>query len=457
MSREAAKQHFALTQSILHLKLHQKVANELKAHRAQRVVVLLVLLIFLGKAVGLYEIILSIDGQFRFQNDFLGPTSHDEHLSLPAIVRSWEFILLAVLGITMSVLLPALSPTLAATLFVAAALGVVSLSFASKGSPAAIPVEQSLVTILAIYMVNTVLSYLREARRRQRITEAFGHYVPPELVPVISQRAADSSLEGEAREMTVMFCDVHDFTAISAHLEPKQVAQLLNALFTPLTRIVHKHGGTIDKYMGDAIMAFWGAPLSDAEHAARGVMAALEIQETVDALGPSFQKHGWPTITMGIGINTGIMCVGNMGSQFRMAYTVVGNAVNLAARLQELTRPCRAPIIVGEATRRAFRGGLYRELGLVRIRGKDSPMRVFEPFRLKEEKGTMLAQDIEQNNQALRHYYRREWEQAAELFRFLRLRHPNDMLYTRYLTKIAEYKRHPPPANWSGIVCTSRV
>jgi adenylate cyclase len=286
--------------------------------------------------------------------------------------------------------------------------------------------------------------------------EAFGHYVPPELVPVISQHEADSSLKGEAREMTVMFCDVHDFTSISGRLEPKQVAQLLNALFTPLTSIVHKYAGTIDKYMGDAIMAFWGAPLPDAEHAAHGVMAALEIQEALAELGLSFQKLGWPAVTMGIGINTGIMCVGNMGSEFRMAYTVVGDAVNLAARLQELTRQCRTPIVVGEATQKAFPRGLYRELGLVRIRGKDSPMRVFEPYQLRQTGTGMLLREIEQNNRALGHYYRREWEPAADLFQFLQVRHPNDVLYTRYLTKIAEYRDHPPPENWSGVACKSR-
>jgi adenylate cyclase len=305
-------------------------------------------------------------------------------------------------------------------------------------------------------MVNTLRSYLREARRKQRITEAFGHYLPPEIVSAISQQGADSSLEGEAREMTVMFCDVHNFTAISAHLQPKQVAQLLNALFTPLTKILHKQRATIDKYMGDAVMAFWGAPLLDTEHAAHSIMAALEIQDVLTELGPTFEKRGWPAITMGIGINTGIMCVGNMGSQFRMAYTVVGDAVNLAARLQELTRPCHAPIIVGEATRRAFPGGLYRELGIARIRGKDRLARVFTPYRAQQKGSTMLAQDIEQNNRALMHYYRREWEPAEELFQLLRTRYSEDALYTRYLANIAEYKRHPPPENWAGVICTSR-
>ena len=443
-------------QSILKPRLYQDAVNALKTHRAQRAIVLLVFAMFLGNAIGLYEIILTIDGEFRFEKGFFASPPQDQLLSLSAIMRSWQFILLAVLGVTLSLALPALSPTLAATLFVAATLCLASLQLVSTASPPTISVEQSLVTILAVYMANTILSYLREARRRQRITEAFGHYVPPELVPVISQHAADRSLEGEAREMTVMFCDAHDFTTISARLEPKQVAQLLNALFTPLTQIVHKYRGTIDKYMGDAIMAFWGAPLSDTEHATHGVMAALEIQQALAELGPAFQKRGWPAITMGIGINTGLMCVGNMGSQFRMAYTVVGDAVNLAARLQELTRLCRAPIIVGEATRNAFPTGLYRELGRVRLRGKDSPMRVFEPHRWQPNGTRMLMQDIEQNARALRHYYRRDWERAAELFQFLRRRHPNDVLYTRYLTKIGEYKRHPPPKHWTGVVCSSR-
>lgn len=369
-----------------------KATHPLRDHWAQRVLVLCVLALFLGNAIGLYQVIL----------DLVQPD--DYPLSLAATIRSWDFVFLAVCGVALSLLLPALSPIAASALFVIVALGVVGLGVALSGIPAVIPVEQSLVTLFAIYLVNIILSYLREARRRQRITEAFGQYVPPELVPVISQQyPAHFSLEGEAREMTVMFCDVHDFTTISAQLEPKQVAQLLNALFTPLTRILHNHSGTIDKYMGDAIMAFWGAPLPDAEHAAHGVMAALDIQEALAELAPCFRRRGWPAITMGIGINTGIMCVGNMGSQFRMAYTVVGDAVNLAARLQQLTRVCNASIIVGEATRKAFPQGVYRELGLVRIRGRSHPVRIYEPYRTVTNGNRAGGRELQPHEPAFKH------------------------------------------------------
>lgn len=393
---------------------HQHRNYGLKDHRAQRVLVLLVFFIFLANAIGLYDITFDVDGEFRFEKRFF--PRHDNGWSLPAVVRSWEFMVLTALGIILSLLLPVLNLTKASALFFVATLCVLGLGFASKGESPRIPLEQSLVTILALYMVSTVLSYVRETRRKQRIMDVFGHYVPPELVHIITQHPDHFSVAGEAREMSVMFCDVHDFTALSAQLEPRQVAQLLNALFTPITSILYQHKGTIDKYIGDAVMAFWGAPLPDPDHAKHAVMAALEIQEVLLALAPAFKSRGWPEITMGIGINTGLMCVGNMGSAFRMAYTVVGDTVNLAARLQELTRVCKAQIIVGEATKQAFPEGLYRELGLVKIRGRNTPLRIHEPFKLELTPASTVLREVAQPKQVLRHHDDCEWEQAMVLF-----------------------------------------
>jgi adenylate cyclase len=221
-------------------------------------------------------------------------------------------------------------------------------------------------------------------------------------------------------------------------------------LFTPLTRIIYRQKGVIDKYMGDAVMAFWGAPLPDAEHAAHAVAAAFEIQEELLRLADDFRARNWPAIRMGIGINTGVMRVGNMGSTYRMAYTVVGDAVNLAARLQDLTRVFRTRIIVGERTRRAFPAPTYRELGLVQVRGKNSLVRIYEPCNPAIDPESTLVANMTRHNEALANYYARDWETASEQFMKLKSANPRDPLYDYYLKRIAEYRQNPPPPDWRG-------
>jgi adenylate cyclase len=249
-----------------------------------------------------------------------------------------------------------------------------------------------------------------------------------------------------------MFCDVRNFTAISESLDPRQLADLLNALFTPLTSILYKHRGTVDKYMGDAVMAFWGAPIADAHHARNALLAAFEIQDMLANLAPDFNKRGWPRISMGIGLNSGIMNVGIMGSRYRMTYTAVGDAVNLAARLQDLTRVYNTDIIIGEGTRKAFPSAFYRELGLVQVKGKDTPARIFEPCNPAADPDSTIVRDMHRHNEALRRYYLRDWDQSETLFQSLHRTHPEDTLYPLYLERIAEYRKNPPPADWKGEV-----
>jgi adenylate cyclase len=257
-------------------------------------------------------------------------------------------------------------------------------------------------------------------------------------------------MQGEAREMSVMFCDVHNFTAISERLSPAELAELLNTLLSPLTLILHRHEAVIDKYIGDAIMAFWGAPVDDPHHAANAVAAAFEIQEALVEIRKDFKARGWPEIRMGIGINTGPVIVGNMGSTYRIAYTVIGDAVNLASRLQDLTRVYNARIIVGENTRRAFPAATYRELGLVQVKGKDELARIFEPSNPAMDPASTIVANMHRHNEALRCYQTREWDQASELFALLKESNPEDPLYDYYLARIATFRDTPPPEDWQG-------
>ena len=180
-----------------------------------------------------------------------------------------------------------------------------------------------LVTVLAMF--NLAYGFLSESRQRDRLKGMFGHYVPPPLVEQMLRRPDRFTTDGESRELTVLFADIRNFTTLSETLSPNELKKLLNSFFTPMTRIIFEKHGTIDKYVGDMIMAFWGAPLEDERHAVHAVEAALAMLAEVERLKPEFRERGLPEITIGIGVNTGIMNVGDMGSEFRRAYTVIGD------------------------------------------------------------------------------------------------------------------------------------
>jgi len=412
-----------------------RLAKGVRRQWLQVALVLTVFALFIFNASGVFELVFDIA---------------DGALTAPRIVRTKEFLLLIIIGIVLSLLLPLLNPIKASLLTFVAMLPVLFMGYTITGQRALLPMEYSLLTILMLFVVNVLISYFTETTRKQQLINAFGQYVPAELAKRISQDPGQFSLEGDSRELSIMFCDVHNFSAISEQLEPKELAELLNTLFTPLTRILYKNHGIIDKYMGDAIMAFWGAPLPDPHHASNAVAAAFEMQEAVKALMAGFHERGWPGIKVGIGINTGVVSVGNMGSEYRVAYTAIGDAVNLASRLQELTRIYSARIIVGEATRRACPIVTYRELGLVQVKGKNELARIYEPSNPEMDPHSTLVTKLHRHNEALHHYYDREWDAAAEIFRKLKDEQPDDPLYDYYLKRIDEFKDDPPPPEWQG-------
>ncbi len=409
--------------------------NTLKLYRLQITVVLSVFVLFMANAIGSFQLFLD-----------LSPGA----ATLRATMGSQEFLVLLVLGITLSFLLPVLSPIKASICTLVATIPVLYFGIAPAGAKSLIPMEYSLLTILMLFGVNVLASWFRENHRKQELLDIFGQYVPPELVNIISQGTERPNLEGEAREMTVMFCDVHNFTSISEGLGPRQLTALLNALLTPMTRIVYKHGGTVDKYIGDALMAFWGAPLKDPQHARNALLAALEIQQTVRELASTFQTRGWPKITLGVGLNSGVMNVGNMGSEYRMAYTVIGDAVNLASRLQDLTRVYHAGIIVGQTTQLAVPEMLYRELDLVQVKGKKVLTRIYEPCGPVDDLSESVQKAVKQHNQALSHYFQRDWDTAESLFQALEKMPATDKQRPIYLQRITEYRNNPPPPEWEG-------
>jgi adenylate cyclase len=249
----------------------------------------------------------------------------------------------------------------------------------------------------------------------------------------------------------VLFSDVRGFTTISEGLDPKELSLLMNEFLTPLSRIVYKHRGTIDKYMGDCIMAFWGAPLPDAQHARNAILAGMEMQATMGALQDRFKERGWPPIKIGVGVNTGRVSVGNMGSEVRVAYTVMGDEVNLASRLEGITKQYGVGIIVGQNTKAAVPDFVYRELDHVRVKGKDKPIAIFEPIGLVSEVDKTVQDELKLFHEMRRLYRKQNWEQAELQLMNLQRMSPQTELYRIYVERIAYFRKNPPASDWDGV------
>ncbi len=370
----------------------------------------------------------------------------------PPYVLGANVVLLLLIGISLSVLLPMLSAVQGTVV----ALAMLSADVLLNGAlwhfgNIALPLAGGLLMVLALFGLNMTFGYFVESRTKRQITGLFGQYVPGELVDEMAKHPASVSMEGESREMTILFSDVRGFTTISEGLDPKELSLLMNEFLTPLSRVIHKQRGTIDKYMGDCIMAFWGAPLPDDQHAHHAILAGLEMQRTLAQLQPVFKQRGWPEIHIGVGINTGRVSVGNMGSEVRVAYTVMGDAVNLASRLEGVTKEYGAQVLVGEITKQAAPEFAYREVDLVRVKGKVQPVAIFEPLGLSSEIEGGLQEEIKLFHQVLRAYRKQEWDKAELLLLSLHNMSPANKLYQVYAERVGYYRSNPPGEAWDGV------
>jgi adenylate cyclase len=369
----------------------------------------------------------------------------------PAWTVGYEFVLLIVVAIGMALILPMVSPLLAAVA-TAAISGIVMVgTFVAWNSNLILPLASPMLLIVLLFMLHMSYGFFIESRGKRQLANLFGHYIPPELVDEMSESPEEYSLEGENREMTVLFSDVRGFTTISEGMDPKQLTQLMNALLTPMTRVIHKNRGTIDKYMGDAIMSFWGAPITDSEHARHALYAAMEMMDELKIMQDDFKQRGWPEVNIGIGLNTGDMNVGNMGSEFRMAYTVLGDAVNLGSRLEGLTKNYGVNIIVSESTKDAIPEFLFRELDLVRVKGKNEPVAIFEPIGHKNDIEKSVTSELTGYKKALMNFRAQSWDKAELDFFNLTRSNPDRFLYEVYMDRITAFRNEPPGDDWDGV------
>ncbi len=369
----------------------------------------------------------------------------------PPYVLGAEVLLLLLSGIGMALLLPLINPLRATVLTIVVIITVFATNVLvwTEGN-LVLPLASGLLMIAVLFALNMSYGFFVESRAKRQITGLFGQYVPPELVDEMSDDPEAFSMEGDSREMSVLFTDVRGFTTISEGLDPKELSKLMNEFLTPLTRIIYKHRGTIDKYMGDCIMAFWGAPLHDPQHARNAVMAGMEMHRVLDELQPHFKDKGWPPIHIGVGVNSGRMSVGNMGSEIRLAYTVMGDAVNLASRLEGITKQYGVKMIVGEATRAEVPEVVYRELDRVKVKGKEAPVAIYEPIGLAGEIDKPTQDELKLWGQALKLYRAGDWDMAELQLINLTKSNPASGLYALFLERIAHLRKNPPEHGWDG-------
>lgn len=370
----------------------------------------------------------------------------------PAWAQGANFVIMVVAGLALALVLPFLSPLwqILWTLAVIAVLVFGNLIFWRQGLVLSLAMPLILTALLA--MCNLAYGFLVEARSRRELKGMFGQYVPPQIVQEMSENPQKYSFEGETRELSVLFADIRGFTTLSETLTAGELKKLLNRYFTPMTRIIFETRGTIDKYVGDMIMAFWGAPVRDEHHAEQAIEAALRMLKETERMQRDFSEEGLPRIAIGIGINTGLMNVGDMGSEFRRAYTVLGDAVNLGSRLEGTTKYYRVGLVVGETTRGAASDAfVFRELDLVRVKGKAQAIRVYEPVCRSDEADELLILELAEYHRVLNEFRARHWEEAKAGFLRLQEGAPDRYLYSIYLERIELLAGDDPGEGWDGV------
>jgi adenylate cyclase len=321
--------------------------------------------------------------------------------------------------------------------------------FAFRDGQVLIDPVYPIMVVATVYLFGTLLNYRLTEQRQREIREAFSRYVSPEYVEELAKNPEKLVLGGEVRMMTIMFCDIRGFTTLSEGLSAHELGLLINSFLTPMTEIIMAHKGTIDKYIGDAIMAFWNAPLEDPDHARNAVAAATGMRAKLKELNDAWAAEGRRTLNIGIGVNTGECSVGNFGSNQKFNYSLLGDPVNLASRLEGLTKMYGVDLIIGEDTAARLDMPDLIELDLVAVKGKTRAVRIYTlpPHRVEAQ------QYLARHAALLDAYRRRDWAAALGLLEDPVLAAERDLapLYGLFRERIAEMQLEPPPADWDGV------
>jgi adenylate cyclase len=312
------------------------------------------------------------------------------------------------------------------------------------------------MTLTGNVLLVSLYRALVEEKEKRKVRTAFGQYLSPEVIRrlLVNPRL----VEPKKTDITVMFSDIRGFTSISEKLDAQELALFLNQYLSDMTRIVFDYHGTLDKYIGDAVMAFWGAPFEEAGHAARACNAALEMMKRVRELQKQWEAQGKPSLEIGIGLNTGVASVGNMGSALRYGYTALGDAVNLSSRLEGLNKDYGTHIIVNETTYQAAKddGFVFRELDLMRVKGKLQPVTIYQLMGRQADfpadgSAAVMRSQLELFARARELYRNRHWKAARDAFQEFLDKWPKDGPSRVYLERCEEYIADEPPASWDGV------
>jgi adenylate cyclase len=316
-----------------------------------------------------------------------------------------------------------------------------------------LPVVPMIASIFSAYGAISLYHFLGERKQKAMIQRMFTHYLSPQIVNELIAHPDRLKLGGERKELTVMFADVSGFTSLSEHAAPEEIIALLNEYLGAMSDIIIAHNGTLDKYEGDAIMAFWGAPVELANGPLDACLAALAMQQKVEAIRARWKTEGKPEFTIRIGVNTGEMIVGNMGSAARFDYTVIGDSVNIASRLEGANKAYGTTIMISERTASFVMGELVcRELDDLLVVGRSRPIKVYEPLGVRSAlDGSPVFKALEHHMRGLASYRGRRFDEALLSFRKVLDLAPNDGPARVYMKRAEAYLAEAPPPEWTGV------
>ncbi len=376
----------------------------------------------------------------------------DGHIRVkPDFSIGYDVAMLVLAGLLLAIGLPLLSAVRAVALSLVVISGLVAANFALYFSAGwVLPLAGALVMAVTAFALNMSYGYFVESRSKRELANLFGTYVPPELVDEMVKDPDHYSMKAANRELTVMFCDMRGFTKMSETMEPVQLQELLTGVFTRLTALIRANRGTIDKYMGDCVMAFWGAPVESDQHAHLAVKSAMEMANAVREINRGHRERGLPEIGIGIGLNTGSMCVGDMGSNIRRAYTVIGDAVNLGSRLEGLSKAYGVDIVVSEATKKQTTDFAWQELDRVRVKGKEQAVAIFWPVAPTDRIAEEAVSELKTWAAFMKAYRAQNWDHADVMLVNLMRMNAKKYLYQLYAERVASMRLLPFDPEWDG-------
>jgi adenylate cyclase len=411
--------------------------------------------LFGATAIGVYDLRVT-----PFEKNYPGPETHvnalgnlvqQNFIRVHPREERLMLIALALMGIVLSIVMAQAGAILG--FLITASSGTLLFYFDQWIFKKGYIATMALPTILvfSLYLVMTFYKYFTEERKKKQLRSTFSKYVSPSIVDEIMKDPANIELGGRKQKMSVFFSDVRGFTTISEKLEPTVLSDVLNMYLTPMTQIVFANKGTLDKYMGDAVMAFFGAPIYYPDHAKCACRCALQSMEKLKDIQKQFAAQNLPMIDIGIGINTSEMSVGNMGSDIVRSYTVMGDAVNLGSRLEGINKEYGTKIIISEFTYEEVKTSFTaREIDWVRVKGKNKPVRIYE--LICEGKPTAhIEQMLQAFNAGFQFFHEKNFTEAKEQFQKALVAVPEDPVSALYVERCDEYLAEPPPADWDGV------